>query len=230
MRVYCWWREIAWQRVVREKPLGPWSMCGALYYPDGTCARLHAYITGGGRARAQDPEWGEGDPSCLLLWTLQQAVQIGYGIWNTSQFIRSQSQKGNYFPSFTFKTCSVVAAHAQNCVPDFVVNYVSHVPKHSYCSLSTSLSRPFHFLEPDEVIWRCSWHSALRRCGNHNRAGAVMIDRDGSKHGKTRRWLDFLKCILLLSVCEQCLGHIHVPLVIWSSWELSFGSLCDMDH
>jgi hypothetical protein len=96
--------------------------------------------------------------------------------------------------------------------------------------LSTSLRRPLHFLEPDEVIWHCSWHSALRRCGNRNRAGAVMIDRDGSKHGKTRRWLDFLKCILLLSACEQCLGHIYVPLVIWSSWELSFGTLCDMDH
>jgi hypothetical protein len=68
--------------------------------------------------------------------------------------------------------------------------------------LSTFLSRPFHFLEPDEVIWHCSWHSALRRCGNRNQAGAAMIDRDGSKHGKTRRWLDFLKCILLLSVRE----------------------------
>lgn len=68
-----------------------------------------------------------------------------------------------------------------------------HVFKHLYFSLYTPLRRPLNCLNTDETAWDIA---ILRRCRNCNPAGAVTTNRNGSKHSKTRRWLDFFKYIL----------------------------------
>lgn len=107
--------------------------------------------------------------------------------------------------------CITQAALVPGCVHTSQVESKSrHVFKHLYFSLYTSLRRPLNCLNTDETAWDIA---ILRRCRNSNPAGAVTINRNWSKHSKTRRWLDFFKYILSWHasivgyVAWQILGH-----------------------
>lgn len=107
--------------------------------------------------------------------------------------------------------CITQAALVPGCVHTSQVESKSHhVFKHLYFSLYTSLRRPLNCLNTDETAWDIA---ILRRCRNCNPAGAVTINRNWSKHSKTRRWLDFFKYILSWHasivgyVAWQILGH-----------------------
>jgi hypothetical protein len=50
--------------------------------------RAHYENSGVSWTGAENSNWGKRDKEGVLLWSLQQAIQIGYGIWSSSEFIQ----------------------------------------------------------------------------------------------------------------------------------------------
>lgn len=66
--------------------------------PGGFYSLLRAHYENPGVSRtwAENSNWGERNTKGVLLWSMQQAIQTGYGIRGSPKLIWSQSQKGKW--------------------------------------------------------------------------------------------------------------------------------------
>lgn len=59
--------------------------------------RAHYENPGFGGTGAKNSNWSARNSKGVFLWALQQAIQIGHGIWSALELIWSQSQEGKWF-------------------------------------------------------------------------------------------------------------------------------------